>query len=126
MNGFLLNIPNQTVTIGNITYSLNTTNNTASVINVKNNTSNLTIPGVIQCNNSFYNVTSVANGACFNKNITSLVLSNNIISIGADAFANNLLTSLTLPPYLTSLGNNAFSNNPFAAGTVINLPSNCT
>ena len=126
VNGFLLNIANQTVTIGNITYSLNTTNNTASVINVKNNTSNLIIPGVIQCNNSFYNVTSVANGACFNKNITSLVLSNNIVSIGADAFANNLLTSLTLPPYLTSLGNNAFSNNPFASGTVINLPSNCT
>ena len=54
-NGFLLNIPNQTITIGNITYTLNNANNTASVINVKNNTSDLQIPGIIQCNNNFYN-----------------------------------------------------------------------
>ena len=126
VNGFLLNIPNNTATIGNITYNLNTSNNTASVIDVKNNTTNLQIPAIIQYNDTFYNVTSIGNGACYNKNITSLTLPNTITSIGTDAFANNLLTNITLPPYLKSLGNNAFSNNPFMSGTIINLPTNCT
>ena len=124
-NGFLLSVPSQNVTIDNITYSLNSSQNTACVINVKSNLGTLTIPSSIEYNNNYYNVTSIGNGACYNKQITNLVLSNNIVSIGADAFANNLLTNITLPPYLTSLGNNAFSNNPFTAGTVVNLPSNC-
>ena len=125
-NGFLLSTPRNSITIDNITYSLNEKQNTASVINVKNNIGTLTIPSCIEYNNNYYNVTSISDGACYNKQITKLILSNNIVSIGADAFANNLLTNITLPTYLASLGNNAFSNNPFAAGTVINLPSNCS
>ncbi|MBR4486611.1 leucine-rich repeat protein [bacterium] len=125
-NGFLLSVTNNSVTIDNITYSLNETQNTASVINVKNGISTLIIPSAIEYDGNYYNVTSIASGACYNKQITKLVLSNNIISIGSDAFANNLLTNITLPPYLQSLGNNAFNNNPFEQGTVINLPSNCS
>ncbi|MBR4486615.1 leucine-rich repeat protein [bacterium] len=125
-DGFLLSIPSQYVTINNITYSLNNSQNTATVINVKNNLGTLIIPSTIENNGNYYNITAIGNGACYSKQITKLILSNNIVSIGADAFANNLLTNITLPPYLTSLGNNAFSNNPFSPGTVVNLPSNCS
>ena len=125
-NGFLLSMPSSSVTIGNITYSLDTSNNTATIINTTNNLGNFKDPGIIQNNNTFYKVTAIGQGACYNKGITSLSLPNTIKVIGADAFANNLLTTLTLPPYLTTLGNNAFSNNPFKQGTVINLPSNCS
>ncbi|MBO6021308.1 leucine-rich repeat protein [bacterium] len=114
------------MTIGNITYSLNTSNNTATIINTSNNLGNFKVPGIIQNNNTFYTVTAIGQGACYNKQITALILPNTIKSIAADAFANNLLTTLTLPPYLTSLGNNAFSNNPFKSGTVIILPTNCS
>ena len=125
-NGFLLSTPSSVVTIGNITYSLNTSNNTATIINTSNNLGNFKVPGIIQNNNTFYTVNAIGQGACYNKQITSLTLPNTIKSIAADAFANNLLTTLTLPPYLTSLGNNAFSNNPFKSGTVIILPTNCS
>ncbi|MBO6073307.1 leucine-rich repeat protein [bacterium] len=114
------------ITINNITYALNSSNDTASIINLNTSTPNLVIPGIIEANNNFYNVTSIANGACFNKQIVSVSFPNSILSIGADAFANNLITSLTLPSSLISLGNNAFSNNPFYEGTVINLPANCS
>ena len=125
-DGFLLSTPSSVVTIGNITYSLNTSNNTATIINTSNNLGNFKVPGIIQNNNTFYTVTAIGQGACYNKQITALTLPNTIKSIAADAFANNLLTTLTLPPYLTSLGNNAFSNNPFKSGTVIILPTNCS
>ena len=114
------------VTIGGITYLLNTITNTATVINIEDTTSDLIIPGMIQSNKQFYNVTAIGNGACFNKQLKSISLPNSILSIGADAFANNLLTKVNLPLYLNSLGNNAFSNNPFYEGTVINIPSKCT
>ena len=125
-DGFLLSTPSSVVTIGNITYSLNTSNNTATIINTSNNLGNFKVPGIIQNNNTFYTVNAIGQGACYNKQITSLTLPNTIKSIAADAFANNLLTTLTLPPYLTSLGNNAFSNNPFKSGTVIILPTKCS
>ncbi|MBO7043500.1 leucine-rich repeat protein [bacterium] len=114
------------VTIGGITYLLNTITNTATVINIEDTTSDLIIPGMIQSNKQFYNVTAIGNGACFKKQLKSISLPNSILSIGADAFANNLLTKVNLPLYLNSLGNNAFSNNPFYEGTVINIPSKCT
>ncbi|MBQ5492630.1 MAG: hypothetical protein IIT78_01985 [Mycoplasmataceae bacterium] len=114
------------VTISGITYSLNNSNSSACIISINNNISNLIIPGVIIANNSFYNVTSIANGACFNKQLSSVSFPNSIVSIGADAFANNLLTNLTLPVNLQTLGNNSFSNNPFSVGTVISLPSKCS
>ena len=127
-DGFYTQLANNAniVTINNITYALNSSNDTASIINLNTSTSNLVIPGIIEANNNFYNVTSIANGACFNKQIVSVSFPNSILSIGADAFANNLITSLTLPSSLISLGNNAFSNNPFYEGTVINLPANCS
>ena len=126
-NGFYTQLANNesTVQIAGITYLLDSSNNTASVINVID-TSSLIIPGMIMANNNFYNVTSIANGACFNKQLTSISFPQSIVSIGADAFANNLLTKITLPLNLKSLGNNAFSNNPFPEGAVINLPSDCT
>ncbi|MBO6042703.1 leucine-rich repeat protein [bacterium] len=126
-NGFYTAISNNenVITIGQITYSLNNTNFTASVINIANGISDLTIPGMIISKNNFYNVTSIAQGACFNKQLSSVSFPNSIVSIGADAFANNLLTNITLPNSLVNLGNNAFSNNPFYEGTVINLPSKC-
>ena len=125
-DGFYTQLANNesTVQISGITYLLNSSNNTASVMNI-NDTSSLVIPGMIMANNNFYNVTSIANGACFNKQLTSVSFPQSIVSIGADAFANNLLTKITLPLELKSLGNNAFSNNPFMSGTVINLPSGC-
>ncbi|MBQ5492495.1 MAG: leucine-rich repeat protein, partial [Mycoplasmataceae bacterium] len=126
-NGFYTAISNNenVITIGQITYSLNNTNFTASVINIANGISELTIPGMIIENNNFYDVTSIAQGACFNKQLSSVSFPDSIVSIGADAFANNLLTNITLPNSLVNLGNNAFSNNPFYEGTVINLPSSC-
>ena len=126
-NGFYTAISNNenVITIGQITYSLNNTNFTASVINIANGISDLTIPGMIISKSNFYNVTSIAQGACFNKQLSSVSFPDSIVSIGADAFANNLLTNITLPNSLVNLGNNAFSNNPFYEGTVINLPSKC-
>ncbi|MBQ5492279.1 MAG: hypothetical protein IIT78_00180, partial [Mycoplasmataceae bacterium] len=101
-DGFYTQLANNAdvITINNITYALNPSNDTASIINLNTSTSNLVIPGIIEANNNFYNVTSIANGACFNKQIVSVSFPNSILSIGADAFANNLITSLTLPSSL--------------------------
>ena len=42
-NGFLLSMPSSSVTIGNITYSLDISNNTATIINTTNNSRNFKI-----------------------------------------------------------------------------------
>jgi len=61
--------------------------------------------------NQKYNVTSIANSAFSQKNLTSVILNMNINSIGQSAFTNNNLTSISIPNSVTSLGDSAFFNN---------------
>jgi hypothetical protein len=56
-----------------------------------------------------------------NKQLTSITIPNNIISIRNSAFASNQLTGVTIPNSVTSIGNSAFANNPISS---ITLPAN--
>jgi len=68
--------------------------------------------------NQKYNVTSIANSAFSQKNLTSATLNMNINSIGQSAFANNNLTSISIPNSVTSLGDSAFNNNRLTSVTI--------
>jgi len=61
--------------------------------------------------------------AFYNKNLTSVVMQNNITTIGISAFEGNNLTSLTLSNSVTTIGSNAFLNNDL---TNIVIPSSVT
>ncbi|UDK97096.1 leucine-rich repeat protein [Lysinibacillus sphaericus] len=53
-----------------------------------------------------------------NKQLTSLILSNNVKLIGYNAFDNNLLTSVVLPNQLEWIGDFAFANNKLSSITI--------
>ena len=73
----------------------------------------VTIPDTVSCNGSTYKVTAIAAGACLkNKNLTKLVIGQNVAEIGAEAFykCKSLKTvKLANGAALTSVGSNAFA-----------------
>ena len=56
-------------------------------------------------------VTSIANSAFSNNQLTSVIIPNSVTFIGGSAFYNNQLTSVIIPDSVTTLANAAFYNN---------------
>ena len=71
----------------------------------------VTIPDTVSNNSTSYSVMSIGDFAFGTKNITSVVLPNNITSIGELSFRNNQLTSITIPNSVTLIKDGAFENN---------------
>jgi len=67
-------------------------------------------------------VTTIANNAFQNSNLTCVSFPSSVTSIGVAAFANNSLSTLNVPKTITSVGYSAFNNNQFTNGVVWNAP----
>ena len=61
-----------------------------------------------------YVVTSIAQFAFNNRQLTSIVIPNSVITIGSAAFTRNKLTSIVIPSSVTTIDDlNSFDKNPF-------------
>ena len=61
-----------------------------------------------------YVVTSIAQFAFENRQLTSIVIPNSVITIGRAAFTSNKLTSIVIPSSVTTIDDyNSFDKNPF-------------
>lgn len=61
-----------------------------------------------------YVVTSIAQFAFNNRQLTSIVIPNSVITIGSAAFTRNKLTSIVIPSSVTTIDDlNSFNKNPF-------------
>ena len=57
-------------------------------------------------------VTSIGDGAFYNKSLTGLVIPGSVKSIGDNAFYVNELTSVVIPGSVKTIGDGAFTDNP--------------
>lgn len=95
-------------TVGGISYSVNTTNKTASVEHGYY-IGDVVIPETITYNNTAYSVTSIGIGAFANSELTAINIPNSVSSIGRQAFFCCYgLTSLTIGNSVSSIGDEAF------------------
>ncbi len=87
--------------------------------------SELTIPSTVSNGNGAeaFTVTSIANNALSNKNLTSVELPNTITDTGFAAFRDNNLTSVVLPEGISTISKQSFQNNEIGS---IELPSTIT
>lgn len=98
-------------TVGGISYSVNTTNKTASVVSNYYGvySGNIIIPETIIYDNTTYSVTSIGEDAFYKSGITSVTIPNSVTSIGYGAFSDcSGLTSVTIGNSVTSIGEIAF------------------
>ena len=101
-------------TVGGISYSVNTTNKTASVVSNYYGaySGNIIIPETIIYDNTTYSVTSIGEDAFYGcSGLTSAIIGNSVKSIGEGAFRYcSGLTSVTIPNSVTFIGEDAFSD----------------
>ena len=103
------------VTVGQLSYYLDKTNNKAMVMRPYESyyySGSITIPSSITYQSTSYSVTSINNDVFRNcADLTSITIPNSVTSIGYQAFANcSKLTSITIPNSVTSIGFGAFTN----------------
>ena len=122
------------VQINGIWYTLDNSNNTATVVS-ENNTSpyyttyptdDVFIPSSVVCGGNSYAVTTLAaNAFAYCPNITSVTIPNSVTSIGNHAFYGcTNLTSVTIPNSVTSIGQYSFG---FCLGlTSVTIPNSVT
>ena len=98
-------------TVGGISYSVNTTNKTASVVSNYYGaySGNIIIPETIIYDNTTYSVTSIGEDAFYNSGITSMTIPNSVTSISENAFLDcHQLEFVTIGNSVTTIGEYAF------------------
>ena len=98
-------------TVGGISYSVNTTNKTASVVSNYYGvySGNLIIPETIIYDNTTYSVTSIGEDAFYKSGITSVTIPNSVTSISENAFLDcHQLEFVTIGNSVTTIGEYAF------------------
>ena len=98
-------------TVGGISYSVNTTNKTASVVSNYYGaySGNIIIPETIAYNNTTYSVTSIGEDAFYKSGITSVTIPNSVTSISENAFLDcHQLEFVTIGNSVTTIGEHAF------------------
>ena len=98
-------------TVGGISYSVNTTNNTASVVSNYYGaySGNIIIPETIIYDNTTYSVTSISEDAFYKSGITSVTIPNSVTSISENAFLDcHQLEFVTIGSSVTTIGEHAF------------------
>ena len=104
--------PGNTITKGNLTYTVNDDGQTVTLANGRSATGAITIPDAIEKGEESYPVTRVGGKAFENcLQLVSVTFSGNIDSIGDIAFAHCLqLVSVTFSGNIDSIGVDAFSH----------------
>ena len=92
-------------TIDGITYTLNTSTNTATVTNTPSGS--VVIPATVTYNNRKYNVTAITG---VNSGITSVEIPEGVTSIGTAFKAKYSLTSIVIPSTVQRIEGNAFND----------------
>ena len=115
-------------TVGGISYSVNTTNKTASVVSNYYGaySGNIIIPETIIYDNTTYSVTSIGEDAFYGcSGLTSAIIGNSVKSIGESAFDScSGLTSVTIGNSVESIGEGAFR---YCSGlTSVTIPNSVT
>ena len=98
-------------TVGGISYSVNTTNKTASVVSNYYGvySGNIIIPETIIYDNTTYSVTSIGEDAFYKSGITSVTIPNSVTSISENAFLDcHQLEFVTIGNSVTTIGEYAF------------------
>ena len=98
-------------TVGGISYSVNTTNKTASVVSNYYGaySGNIIIPETIIYDNTTYSVTSIGEDAFYKSGITSVTIPNSVTSISENAFLDcHQLEFVTIGSSVTTIGEHAF------------------
>ena len=98
-------------TVGGISYSVNTTNKTASVVSNYYGaySGNIIIPETIIYDNTTYSVTSIGEDAFYKSGITSMTIPNSVTSISENAFLDcHQLEFVTIGNSVTTIGEHAF------------------
>lgn len=98
-------------TVGGISYSVNTTNKTASVVSNYYGaySGNIIIPETIIYDNTTYSVTSIGEDAFYKSGITSMTIPNSVTSISENAFLDcHQLEFVTIGNSVKSIGESAF------------------
>ena len=115
-------------TVGGISYSVNTTNKTASVVSNYYGaySGNIIIPETIIYDNTTYSVPSIGEDAFYGcSGLTSAIIGNSVKSIGESAFDScSGLTSVTIGNSVKSIGEGAFR---YCSGlTSVTIPNSVT
>jgi len=104
--------------IGSFYYSLDDENHTATLIKLPGSSDwasydvsgDITIPGTVNYSSADYTVTTIAEKAFVNTNITSVIIEEGVMFVGGSAFSNcTSLATATLPSTILSLGSQAFA-----------------
>ena len=116
------------VIIDGVNYSINSNNQTASVVNGKNPylSGDIKIAESVTYKDQIYKVTAIEEKAFSNcKNLTSVTIPDGVTSIGEDAFRNCTgLLSVIIPASVTNIGECAFIY--CEALTSVTIPENVT
>lgn len=105
-------------TIDGITYTLNTSTNTATVTNTPSGS--VVIPATVKYNNRKFDVTEITG---VNSGITSVEIPEGVTSIGTAFKSKNSLTSIVIPSTVQRLEEDAFRN---CALISVNIPEGVT
>ena len=114
-------------TVGGISYSVNTTNKTASVVSNYYGvySGNIIIPVTIIYDNTTYSVTSIGEDAFYKSGITSVTIPNSVTSISENAFLDcHQLEFVTIGNSVKSIGESAFDD--CSGLTSVTIPNSVT
>lgn len=117
--------PGKTATVAGVTYVVNKDSTVTYAGNPKAK-GTVRIPASVKIAGKTVNVTSIKAGAFKNnKNITSVIIGNNVKTIGNNAFAGCIkLKKVTIGKNVKSIGNNAFKGCKLI--TAITIPAKVT
>ena len=113
--------------IGSFYYELDDENHTATLIKLPGSSDwasyevsgDITIPGKVNYSSADYTVTTIAEKAFVNTDITSVIIEEGVMFVGGSAFSNcTLLTTATLPSTILSLGSQAFAWSDLSTFTI--------
>jgi hypothetical protein len=108
-------------TVGDIEYTITSEDDaTAEATNYSGPGGSVDIPDSVE-NGTTYTVTSIGDGAFYEKLLSSVTIGDSVTSIGSGAFNTNALTTVTIPNSVTDIGDGAFFDNSLTSVTIPNL-----
>ena len=113
----------QTFDFDGFSFSVNTDDPTTVTVTgktVSNTNLDIVIPDMASDGTSFFTVSSIANFAFLQDQLTSVIIGTSVTTIGRSAFRFNQLASVTIPDSVISIGTEAFKENLLVDVTIGN------